>query len=49
MVNDLALDHEEEVVEEFVGLGVGLVDGHDDCFVGFFGQSAHVGNDDITG
>jgi hypothetical protein len=33
MVNDLALDHEKQVVEQFVSLRVGLVDGHDDCFV----------------
>lgn len=49
MVNDFALYHEKQVVKKLVSLRVGLVDGHDDRFVRFLGQSAHVGNDDVAG
>jgi hypothetical protein len=49
MVNDFALYHEKQVVKKLVSLRVGLMDGHDDCFVRFFGQSAHIGNDNVTG
>ena len=31
LVDDLPLDHEEKVVEERVDLGVGLMDGQEDC------------------